>query len=256
MLGDMRVVSFCHYLQGPAATQYLADMGAEVVKIEPPEGAFERQWSGANTCVGGVSAFYLCANRNKRSIAIDLKHPGAHEVVTRLIERADVVVENFRPGVMDRLGLGYDQVRARKPDIIYASSTGFGSSGPDSAQPGQDLLVQARSGLHGATRPPATRATPGRAPRSLCMATGPRAPSRGAESMPHGSGPAKPESPGGEPRQRLIRQYFYGVHRPKFDRYANYDSIRHNLKTAPDDDAVSPRNLLCRLHMSNYTFAS
>ena len=160
MLGDMRVVSFCHYLQGPAATQYLADMGAEVVKIEPPEGAFERHWSGANTYVGGVSAFYLCANRNKRLIAIDLKHPGAHEVVARLIERADVVVENFRPGVMDRLGLGYDQVRARKPDIIYASSTGFGSSGPDSAKPGQDLLIQARSGLIGATGHPEDRPTP------------------------------------------------------------------------------------------------
>ena len=160
MLGDMRVVSFCHYLQGPAATQYLADMGAEVVKIEPPKGAFERHWSGANTYVGGVSAFYLCANRNKRSIAIDLKHPDASEVVTRLIARADVVVENFRPGVMDRLGFGYDEVRARKPDIIYASSTGFGSSGPDVAKPGQDLLIQARSGLVGVTGNPEDRPTP------------------------------------------------------------------------------------------------
>ena len=70
MLGNMRVVSFCHYLQGPAATQYLADMGADVVKVEPPKGAFERHWSGANTYVGDVSAFYLCANRNKRSLAI------------------------------------------------------------------------------------------------------------------------------------------------------------------------------------------
>ncbi len=160
MLGDMRVVSFCHYLQGPAATQYLADMGAEVIKVEPPQGAFERHWSGANTYIGGVSAFYLCANRNKRSIAIDLKRPEAREVVTRLIERAEVVVENFRPGVMERLGFGYDAVRARKPDIIYASSTGFGSSGPEAAKPGQDLLIQARSGLVGATGHPQDRPTP------------------------------------------------------------------------------------------------
>jgi crotonobetainyl-CoA:carnitine CoA-transferase CaiB-like acyl-CoA transferase len=160
MLGNMRVVSFCHYLQGPAATQYLADMGADVVKVEPPKGAFERLWSGANTYVAGVSAFYLCANRNKRSLAIDLKHPKAREVVYRLIERADVVVENFRPGVLERLGFGYAEVRARKPDIIYASSTGFGSSGPEVAKPGQDLLIQARSGLIGVTGHPEDRPTP------------------------------------------------------------------------------------------------
>ncbi|MCZ6446034.1 MAG: CoA transferase, partial [Planctomycetota bacterium] len=115
MLGNMRVVSFCHYLQGPAATQYLADMGADVIKVEPPKGAFERHWSGANTYVGDTSAFYLCANRNKRSIAIDLKHPKAREVVYRLIGGADVVVENFRPGVLERLGFGYAEIRARKP---------------------------------------------------------------------------------------------------------------------------------------------
>ena len=156
----MRVVSFCHYLQGPAATQYLADMGAEVVKVEPPKGAFERHWSGANTYIGGVSAFYLCANRNKRLLAIDLKHPQAREVIYRLIERADVVVENFRPGVLERLGFGYAEVRARKPDIVYASSTGFGSSGPEAAKPGQDLLIQARSGLIGVTGHPEDRPTP------------------------------------------------------------------------------------------------
>ncbi len=160
ILRNMRVVSFCHYLQGPAATQYLADMGADVIKIEPPKGAFERHWSGANTYVGDVSAFYLCANRNKRSLAIDLKHSKAREVIYRLIERADVVVENFRPGVLERLGFGYAEVRARKPDVIYASSTGFGSSGPEAAKPGQDMLVQARSGLVGVTGHPENRPTP------------------------------------------------------------------------------------------------
>ena len=85
MLDGMRVVSFCHYLQGPAAAQYLADMGADVIKVEPPGGAYERQWAGPKTFVDGVSSFYLCANRNKRSIGIDLKHPDARPVVERLL---------------------------------------------------------------------------------------------------------------------------------------------------------------------------
>lgn len=148
---NMRVVSFCHYLQGPAATQYLADMGADVIKVEPLAGAFERHWSGGRSYVSGVSAFLLAANRNKRSLAIDLKHSGAREVMLRLIDRADVVVENFRPGVLDRLGYGFADVSSRKPDIIYASATGLGAEGPDAGRPGQDLLMQARSGLIAAT---------------------------------------------------------------------------------------------------------
>jgi crotonobetainyl-CoA:carnitine CoA-transferase CaiB-like acyl-CoA transferase len=143
----MRVVSFCHYLQGPAAAQYLADMGADVIKIEPPRGAYERDWSGAKTYVEGISAFYLCANRNKRSLAVDLKHPDGKALILRLLEGADVVMENFRPGVMDRLGLGYDRVRALHPEVIYASATGYGASGPMADRPGQDLLIQALSGL-------------------------------------------------------------------------------------------------------------
>ncbi len=147
-MDGMKVVSFCHYLQGPAAMQYLADMGADVIKIEPPRGAFERHWAGADrVTVGGVSALFLCANRNVRSLAIDLKHPAAKEVVFRLIERSHVVAENFRPTTLDRLGLGYEAVKARKPDVIYASASGFGASGPYAARPGQDLLVQAMSGL-------------------------------------------------------------------------------------------------------------
>lgn len=147
MLEGMTVLSFCHYLQGPAATQYLADMGANVIKIEPPKGAFERHWSGADTFVGEVSAFYLSANRNKRSIAIDLKNPAARPVVERLIAGADVMVENYKRGVMDRLGYSYAAARSINPRIIYASATGFGSRGPAKDRPGQDLLVQARSGI-------------------------------------------------------------------------------------------------------------
>jgi crotonobetainyl-CoA:carnitine CoA-transferase CaiB-like acyl-CoA transferase len=147
LLKNMRVVSFCHFLQGPAAAQYLADLGADVIKVEPPSGAYERKWSGAGTFVDGVSAFFLCGNRNKRSIAVDLKHPDAKAMIERLIETADVVMENFRPGVLDRLGFGYERVKALKPDIIYASGTGFGTTGPMIARPGQDLLIQAFSGL-------------------------------------------------------------------------------------------------------------
>jgi crotonobetainyl-CoA:carnitine CoA-transferase CaiB-like acyl-CoA transferase len=160
VLDGMRVVSFCHYLQGPAAAQYLADMGADVIKVEPPRGAYERDWSGAKTFVDGVSAFYLCANRNKRSLAVDLKHPEAKAVIARLLQRADVVMENFRPGVMDRLGLGYEHLKALKPDIIYASATGFGPSGPMVARPGQDLLIQAYSGLVAVTGHLDQRPTP------------------------------------------------------------------------------------------------
>lgn len=156
LLDGMRVVSFCHFLQGPAAAQYLADMGAEVVKIEPPGGGYERKWSGGDAFVDGVSAFFLCAHRNQRTIAIDLKHPRGREVVERMLASADVLMENFRVGVMDRLGFGYERVKALKPDIIYASASGWGPSGPMVDKPGQDLLVQAYCGLvavTGATRP-------------------------------------------------------------------------------------------------------
>jgi crotonobetainyl-CoA:carnitine CoA-transferase CaiB-like acyl-CoA transferase len=161
LLDGMRVVSFCHFLQGPAATQYLGDMGADVIKVEAPKGAFERYWAGGNAAyVDGVSAFYLCANRNKRSLAIDLKRPEAREIIYRLIEGADALVENFRPGVMDRLGFGYEEVRRRKPDIIYASASGYGPDGPMRERPGQDLLIQALTGLVASTGDLRQRPTP------------------------------------------------------------------------------------------------
>jgi len=147
----MRVVSFCHYLQGPACTQYLADLGADVVKIEPLQGAFERHWSGGKSYVNGTTAFSLAVNRNKRSLAVNLKTEEGKAIVRDLIREADVIVENYRPGTLDRLGFGYDDMRALNPDIIYASASGLGSSGPAAARPGQDLLMQARSGLIAAT---------------------------------------------------------------------------------------------------------
>ena len=164
LLEGVRIVAFTQFLLGPAACQYLADMGADVIKIEPPgRGAWERSWSGADTFIGGVSAFFMLANRNVRSVTLNLKSRRGVEVARRLVETADVMVENFRPGVMDRLGLGYEDVRKINPRIIYAAGSGYGGDGPYSHLPGQDLLIQAISGLgantgteeHGPTVSPA-----------------------------------------------------------------------------------------------------
>jgi crotonobetainyl-CoA:carnitine CoA-transferase CaiB-like acyl-CoA transferase len=158
LLESMKVISFCHVLQGPAATQYLGDMGADVIKVEPLGGERARKWAGRNIYPGGVSGFYLAAARNKRALAVDLKSKEGLEIIFKLIESADVVLENFRSGVMDRLGLSYEEVRKRKPDIIYASGTGWGRTGPMVGKTSQDLIIQARTGLMRATG--VGRATP------------------------------------------------------------------------------------------------
>jgi len=148
LLAGIRILAFTQFLLGPAACQYLADMGADVIKVEPPgRGAWERSWAGADTFIGGVSAFYMLANRNLRSVTLNLKSPRAVDVARRLVETTDVIIENYRPGVMDRLGLGYDAVRKINPQIIYAAGSGYGSDGPYRHLPGQDLLIQAISGL-------------------------------------------------------------------------------------------------------------
>jgi crotonobetainyl-CoA:carnitine CoA-transferase CaiB-like acyl-CoA transferase len=151
MLEQMRVLSFSHWLQGPAASQYLGDMGADVIKVEPLDGAFERRFSPAGAYVDGHSSGLLAANRNKRSIAIDLKHPKAKRIIHRLVETIDVVTENYRVGVLDRLGFGFKDLQRTKPNLIYASATGWGVHGPMVQEPGQDLLAQARTGLIAAT---------------------------------------------------------------------------------------------------------
>lgn len=160
MLSGIKVVSFCHFLQGPAGAQYLADMGADVIKVEPIDGAHERRWSGADVYVEGVSGFYLCANRNKRSIGIDLKSTEGKLVARRLIAGADVVMENFRPGVFAKLGFDDDALRDINPNLIFASASGFGATGPMATKPGQDLLAQARSGLMSVTGTPERGPTP------------------------------------------------------------------------------------------------
>jgi crotonobetainyl-CoA:carnitine CoA-transferase CaiB-like acyl-CoA transferase len=147
LLKGIRVVSFNHFLLGPMGVQALGDLGADVISIESAEGAWQRHWSGGNIWHDGQSALHLCANRNKRSMVIDLKSPKGRELAHRLIDTADVVAENFRPGVMDRLGLGYETLKARKPELIYASASGYGPDGPYADKPGQDLLAQALFGL-------------------------------------------------------------------------------------------------------------
>lgn len=151
MLEGTRIVAFHHFLMGPLGVQFLADLGADVIAVEHTNGAFQRHWSGGESFVEGESMMFACANRNKRSMALDLRHPDGAAVAKRLLENADVVVENFRPGVMDRLGLGYDQVKAFNPGIVYASATGYGTTGPYHERPGQDLLIQAASGIVAAT---------------------------------------------------------------------------------------------------------
>lgn len=160
MLDGLRIVSFSHFLQGPSATQLLADLGADVIKVEPPGGAFERSWSAPDAYLGGESVFFLLANRNVRSLAADLKDDRWRAVVRRLVDEADVLIENFRPGVLDRLGLGWEEVHRTNPALVYCSLTGYGGSGPYLDRPGQDVLVQSLSGLSASTGPADAAPTP------------------------------------------------------------------------------------------------
>jgi crotonobetainyl-CoA:carnitine CoA-transferase CaiB-like acyl-CoA transferase len=147
LLAGVRILAFCHWLQGPAASQYLADLGADVIKIEPIGGAAERKVLGPGRGPDGASSLFVSGNRNQRSIALDLKSADGRALVMSLLQEYDIVIENFRPGVMDKLGLGYEDLRRVSPAVIYASATGYGSSGPMADKPGQDLLAQALTGL-------------------------------------------------------------------------------------------------------------
>ncbi len=147
LLDGVRIVSFNHFLMGPVGVQHLADLGADVVAIEPLGGGQQRHWAAAGKRIGPDTPLFLAGGRNKRSLALDLKSAEGAEIARRLVGKADVVVENYRPGVMDRLGLGYEAVRAFNPGVVYASASGYGADGPYRDRPGQDLLIQAMSGL-------------------------------------------------------------------------------------------------------------
>ncbi len=149
-LDDVTVLDLTRLLPGPYATQLLADMGADVVKVEEPgTGDYARMMAAADDGPGTFTA----VNRGKRSVTLDLKHDGAREAFYRLLEDADVVVEGFRPGVTDRLGVGPEAVRERHPGIVYVSLTGFGATGPNRDRAGHDLNYVGMAGLLDMTRP-------------------------------------------------------------------------------------------------------
>ncbi|WP_423457386.1 CaiB/BaiF CoA transferase family protein [Ottowia sp. VDI28] len=150
-LAGVRVVEFCSTASGPFSTMLLSDMGAEVVKIEPPAGDGLRQWPPLNE---GYSENFASLNRNKRSAVLNLKDPADVALARQLILDADVVVENNRPGVMDRLGLGWAAMSAEKPTLLFCSISAYGQSGPRSGEGGFDLTIQAAAGVMSVTGEP------------------------------------------------------------------------------------------------------
>jgi CoA:oxalate CoA-transferase len=148
LLAGLLVIDMSQFLSGPYASLRLNDLGARVIKIERPDGGdLCRHLYLSDTDIGGDSTLFHAINRNKESLALDLKVPEDLAVLKTLIVKADVLIQNFRPGVIKRLGLDYEQVAAINPRLVYASITGFGDEGPWVNRPGQDLLAQARSGL-------------------------------------------------------------------------------------------------------------
>ena len=149
-LAGVRILDLSRILSGPFATMIFADLGADVIKLENPRtGDDTREW--APPYQGDQSAYFLSVNRNKRGIAVDLKTAQGREIALRLVDRADVIVENFRPGTAARLGLGYDDLHARNPGLIYASISGFGQTGPYAGEPGYDAIAQALGGVMSVT---------------------------------------------------------------------------------------------------------
>ena len=146
-LQGLRVADFSQLVQGPSATQFLADMGADIVKIEPRGGDWSRGWSIRDCFIKGESLSFLAFNRAKRSITLNLKAPQGKEIALRIIKSCDVLIENFRPGVMERLGLGFETLSQLHPGLIYCASCGWGQDGPYRERPGQDLLAQSVAGV-------------------------------------------------------------------------------------------------------------
>ena len=153
-LAGIRVIELARVLAGPWCGQLLADAGAEVIKVEPPTGDETRLWGppylpGCEPRDGwpGDSAYFACCNRNKRSIAVDLKSSRGQQVARRLIATADVVIENFRPGTLEAMNLGYEQLKPSNERLVFVSITGFGKDGPDGRLPGYDFIMQSLAGL-------------------------------------------------------------------------------------------------------------
>lgn len=154
-LDDIKVIDLTRILAGPYCTMILADLGAEVVKIEEPSSGDEAR--GVGPFLEGVSAYFISINRGKKSVALNIKDPTGRNLLTELIARADVVVENFRPGTMERLGLGYDTLATRNPRLIYAACSGFGQTGPYRPRAAYDMVIQGMGGIMSITGEPGGR---------------------------------------------------------------------------------------------------
>lgn len=160
-LEGVRVLDVTQYMAGPFCAMILADLGADVIKVEPPEGDATRHMVGT---VGTESAAFNAVNRGKRSVALNLKLASGREAFLRMARSTDIVVENYRPGVMRSLGLGYESLSTVNPRLIYASISGYGGAGPESTKGGFDLVAQGLSGIMSVTgeagRPPAKAGDP------------------------------------------------------------------------------------------------
>ena len=155
-LAGVRVLDFSRVLAGPLCTMLLADLGADVIKVEDPaHGDDTRQWGPpwAGSGTDATSAYFLSVNRNKRSLTLNLKSDAGRDIARRLAAQSQIVVENFKPGQMARFGLGYDDLSALNPALVYCSITGFGQTGPYADRPGYDFVIQGMSGLMSVTGP-------------------------------------------------------------------------------------------------------
>jgi CoA:oxalate CoA-transferase len=150
-LDGLRILDFTRVLSGPLATAMLADLGAEVIKVEPPQGD---DYRAIGPMRNGESALFTVMNRNKKSLVLDLKLPASIALIHEMAAHVDVVVENFRPGVADKLGIGSQVLRARNSKLVYVSVSGFGQTGPMASNPAYDVIVQAMSGIMEATGDP------------------------------------------------------------------------------------------------------
>ena len=151
-LSDITVLDLSHALAGPFASTMLGDYGAEVIKIEPLDGEIARAWGPP--FYADEAAYFVNLNRNKKSLALDLKHPEGQALFFRLLDRADVVLENLRVGAVAKLGIDYARVRERQPRVVYCSISGFGQDGPYRDRAALDLVVQAESGMISITGEP------------------------------------------------------------------------------------------------------
>ncbi|HNX75706.1 MAG TPA: CaiB/BaiF CoA-transferase family protein [Candidatus Rifleibacterium sp.] len=156
-LHGIKVVDLTRVLAGPFCTMTLADLGAEIIKIEKPGSGDDSRAFGPH--LKGESAYFMSINRGKKSLTLDLKSEQGREILLKLVEKADVLVENFKPGVMKKLGLDYDTLKQTNPRLIYCASSGFGQTGPYSSRPAYDLIIQGMGGLMSITGPDASQPT-------------------------------------------------------------------------------------------------